>query len=94
MLETHGAVPVGFEPNRGQTDERVKFFTRGRDYTLFLTNSEVVLVFETENDGREGERNPGTTHPTQIPVPKSFGLSLLIPILARISLDLMRYQAK
>jgi hypothetical protein len=43
-LKVHSALPVGFEPNHGQADERVRFLSRDRGYTLFLTASEVVLV--------------------------------------------------
>ena len=34
---------MSFEPNRGQADPRVKFLSRGVDYTLFLTADEMVL---------------------------------------------------
>ena len=36
-------LPLQFEANRGQTDARVKFLSRGPGYTLFLTNNEAVL---------------------------------------------------
>ena len=36
-------VPLSFEPNRGQTDPQVKFLSRGRGYTLFLTATEAVV---------------------------------------------------
>ena len=36
-------IPLAFEPNQGQTDERVKFLSRGKGYTLFLTGDEAVL---------------------------------------------------
>ena len=32
-----------FEPNVGQTDPRVRFLGRGREYTMFLTAEEAVL---------------------------------------------------
>jgi beta-propeller repeat-containing protein len=37
-------LPLSFEANRGQTDSRVKFLSRGSDYTLFLTGDEAVLA--------------------------------------------------
>lgn len=44
---THGSVPAKlptrFEPNRGQTDPRVRFLARGPGYRLFLTRREAVL---------------------------------------------------
>jgi hypothetical protein len=36
-------LPLSFETNLGQTDPRVKFVSRGRGYTLFLTKDEAVL---------------------------------------------------
>jgi hypothetical protein len=35
--EQYGKLPLAFEANKGQTDERVDFLARGRGYTLFLT---------------------------------------------------------
>ena len=42
--ETFGNVPLGFEANRGQTDSRVKFLSRGGGYELFLTSREAVML--------------------------------------------------
>ena len=42
-----------FEPNRGQTDEEVRFIGRGRDYTVFLTATEAVFALRSRTpDGR------------------------------------------
>src|SRR5437773_1769557 len=49
LLETYGKLPLSFEVNDGQADPQVKFLSRGRGYTLFLTLTEAVLVL------REGE---------------------------------------
>ncbi len=38
--------PLTFEVNRGQTDPQVKFLSRGRGYTLFLTANEAVLSLQ------------------------------------------------
>jgi len=38
------SVPILFEANQGQTDPRVRFFSRSSGYTLFLTPEETVLV--------------------------------------------------
>ena len=43
LAAAYGRLPLQFEPNRGQTDARVKFLSRGPGYTLFLTNNEAVL---------------------------------------------------
>ncbi len=42
----YGQVPVSFEANVGQTDERVRFLARGSGYTLFLTPTEAVLTLQ------------------------------------------------
>jgi hypothetical protein len=42
-----GNQPLIFEPNQGQTDELVKFLSRGRGYTLFLTADEAVLALRS-----------------------------------------------
>jgi len=42
-------LPIVFEPNRGQTDPRVKFLARGGGYTLFLTSDEAVFVAQSAN---------------------------------------------
>src|SRR5437016_6840034 len=44
LLETYGKLPLSFEANDGQADPQVKFLSRGRGYTLFLTSTETVLV--------------------------------------------------
>lgn len=40
---TSSAVPLAFEPNRGQTDSRVAFLSHGPGYVLFLTPTQAVL---------------------------------------------------
>jgi hypothetical protein len=42
--ELYGKLPLMFEANRGQSDEKVKFISRGNGYSLFLTSSEAVLA--------------------------------------------------
>ncbi|MBI4447063.1 MAG: SBBP repeat-containing protein [Acidobacteria bacterium] len=43
-LDLYNALPISFEPNRGQTSSEVHFLSRGKQYGLFLTQEEVVLV--------------------------------------------------
>jgi hypothetical protein len=43
ITEAFGKLPMSFEANKGQTDDKVKFLSRGRGYTLFLTSTEAVL---------------------------------------------------
>ena len=42
--ETYGNLLLSFEANAGQTDQEVKFISRGSGYSLFLTNREAVLA--------------------------------------------------
>ena len=53
----YGALPMSFEPNRGQTDAQVKFLSRGQGYSLFLAATEAVLTVDKPQ--KTGE----TTHP-------------------------------
>jgi hypothetical protein len=47
-------VPMAFEVNEGQTDERVRFVARGRGYAVFLTDEDLVLSLAP--DGEKGRR--------------------------------------
>jgi len=42
--EEYGKLPLSFEINQGQTDEQVKFMSRGSGYSVFLNSNEVVTV--------------------------------------------------
>lgn len=42
----YGKLPLGFEPNRGQTDRRVQFVSRGAGYTIFLSPTSVTFALE------------------------------------------------
>jgi photosystem II stability/assembly factor-like uncharacterized protein len=43
VARSYGDLPLSFEANRGQTDSRVKFLSRGSGYNLFLTAKEAVI---------------------------------------------------
>src|SRR4029077_2737844 len=45
VAKSYGKLPLSFETNYGQADGPVKFLSRMRGYTLFLTGDEVVLAF-------------------------------------------------
>ena len=47
----YGALPMSFEPNVGQCDERVAFVARGRGYTVFVTPEETVLSVGGQTEG-------------------------------------------
>src|SRR6266404_699768 len=40
ISKAYGNLPMSFEANRGQTDRRVKFLSRGAGYNIFLTQTE------------------------------------------------------
>jgi hypothetical protein len=47
-----GDLPLSFEENRGQTDDAVRFLSRGPGYLLFLTPDEAVLsLSQTRGNG-------------------------------------------
>jgi hypothetical protein len=52
VSESYGKLPLHFEANQGQTDQRVKFLSRGAGHTLFLTSTEAVVVL-TKSEPRE-----------------------------------------
>lgn len=49
-------LPLSFEENRGQTDPKVKFLSRGNGFSLFLTSDEAVLALKQG----AGDRGSGT----------------------------------
>jgi hypothetical protein len=55
ILDSYGALPLSFEANHGQTDSRVKFLSRTRGYSLFLTGDEAVLALSK----KKGAYAPG-----------------------------------
>jgi hypothetical protein len=56
-------LPLTFEANQGQTDPRVKFLSRGRGSTLFLTADEAVLSLSLPSELEHGDISPGGTLP-------------------------------
>jgi hypothetical protein len=46
ILEGYGKLPLSFEANHGQTDNKVKFLSRGHGYSLFLTGNEAVIALK------------------------------------------------
>lgn len=64
-------LPLTFEANRGQTDPQVKFLSRGRGYTLFLTATEAVLTLRSsklENRNSIGSVQPTGFRPWEVPL--------------------------
>ena len=58
IIENYGKLPIHFEANQGQFDERVKFVTRGHGYTMFLTDNEVVLLLRSVKDKEHSVQEP------------------------------------
>lgn len=44
IADAYGRLELSFIPNKGQTDQRVKFVSHGPGYDLFLTDTEAVLT--------------------------------------------------
>ena len=62
IAERFGKLPLSFEINKGQTDERVKFLSHGRGYDLFLTSTDAVLTLHKPNpDALEKLKKPDTS---------------------------------
>jgi hypothetical protein len=57
--EAYGKMPLSFEANLGQADSQVKFLSRGRGHTLFLTSTEVVLSLQP-GDVLQKQEHPAT----------------------------------
>jgi len=65
LVKSYGQLPLSFEANQGQTDSRVKFVSRGRGYTLFLTSGEAVLALrQPDRDGDRRAWMPGLEKPS------------------------------
>ncbi len=67
VAKSYGRLPLSFEANRGQTDEQVKFLSRGKGYTLLLTPTEAVLALKRPK-GQESSSSlsgRGALHPPE-----------------------------
>ena len=64
IVQDYGKLPLHFEANQGQTDDQVKFLSRGRSYSLFLTPTEAVLALlqhpaSSIDDDESDQTTPG-----------------------------------
>ncbi|MCH8318627.1 MAG: SBBP repeat-containing protein, partial [Bacteroidetes bacterium] len=48
IAESYGNLPMSFELNQGQVDEKVDFIARSEGYNLFLTHNEAVLTLDDQ----------------------------------------------
>ncbi len=60
LATSYGSMPIVFEANFGQADGAVKFLSRNRGYTLFLTSTEAALLL-SEKPGINGQGTDATT---------------------------------
>ncbi len=60
ITAAYGKLPLSFEANRGQTDARVQFISRGSGYTLYLTATEAVLTLQRPLGFGEPRAGPGS----------------------------------
>ncbi|MBZ5544498.1 MAG: SBBP repeat-containing protein [Acidobacteriia bacterium] len=64
-----GRLPLSFEVNRGQTDGRVRFLSRGQGYTLFLTSEEAVLSLRSASQKSKVKGQKAKGSERRLPVP-------------------------
>ncbi|NMC82920.1 MAG: hypothetical protein GYA63_08730, partial [Armatimonadetes bacterium] len=43
------SLPIHFEPNRGQTDERAMFIARGAGYAMYLSRDAIVMTLKKQD---------------------------------------------
>lgn len=62
-IDNVGGMPLLFELNKGQTDDAVKFVTRGGGYTMLLTEAEAVfsLKVPSQESGIDGRSKGSST---------------------------------
>src|SRR3989454_9241768 len=73
IVQSYWKLPLSFERNDGQTDSQVKFLSRGRGYTLFLTPTEAVLALRHKDPlapsagdrARARGNSPSSPRPTE-----------------------------
>ena len=56
VTRSHANYPMSFEANQGQAAPNVKFLSRGRGYTLFLTPTEAVFTLRHSEKSGSHER--------------------------------------
>jgi hypothetical protein len=53
LADAYGKLPLSFEANRGQSDRRVKFLSRGSSYALYFTSDELVVALPNGNQSKD-----------------------------------------
>jgi len=59
LIQPYIKLPISFEANQGQTDERVKYLARGAGYALFLTGDGATLLLKDAQAARTRDENRG-----------------------------------
>ncbi len=70
------SLPLFFEANRGQSDERVKFLARSAGYTLFVTPKETVFA-GARTSGTGGQKLTASTRDLNVQLPEVLRMRLL-----------------
>ena len=50
ISRNYGKLPLSFEPNRGQTDARVQFLSRGEGYTIYLNPTSATFALQRHTE--------------------------------------------
>ncbi|MBD0369957.1 MAG: SBBP repeat-containing protein, partial [Pyrinomonadaceae bacterium] len=58
LADSYLKLPLSFEENKGQTDSRVKFLSRGDGYALFLTSDGATLSLRKPQTGKPKASGP------------------------------------
>ena len=63
IQQGYGRLPMHFEPNQGQSADAVRYLARGAGYSLFLTDTEAVMVLRkpTASAANRPEAGPAAT---------------------------------
>ncbi|MGA2610996.1 MAG: SBBP repeat-containing protein [Terriglobia bacterium] len=72
---SYAKLPLSFEANQGQTDNRVKFISHGRGYGLFLTGDEAVLTLRSALSVVRGPLSPRGGIHDLLPRTPNFGFT-------------------
>ena len=73
LVAAYSKLPLSFERNQGQTDQRVKFLSRGSGYSLFLTGDEAVLeLHKGSPPSKFGSESAGQRSPINQLQPETF----------------------
>jgi hypothetical protein len=62
IVGSYGHLPLTFEANEGQSDERVKFLSQGNGFSLFMTSRETVMVLNPDQRKDDQNQTSGKKH--------------------------------